>query len=135
MTPKIKQQFLDLAERFANHGKKHNFNTGFTTLPIEGKKMEVRLYFSDYNKKEWAVYFAIYSDHRKTIEVAQYSKKMSFGYLTTLKEMNFIILESTKKIEQLELNEVILDEENEQIKSQINVLQGQLDDLTKQLKS
>ncbi len=135
MTPKIKQQFLDLAERFANHGQKHNFNTGFSTLPIEGKKMEVRLYFSDYKKQEWAVYFALYSDHRKTIEVTQYSKKMSFGYLTTLKEMNFIILESTKKIEQLELNEVILDEENEQIKSQINVLQGQLDDLTKQLKS
>jgi hypothetical protein len=41
---------------------------------------------------------------------------------------------STKKILELESMEVVIDEENEQIKAKINVLQGQLLDLTKKLK-
>jgi len=59
---------------------------------------------------------------------------MSFGYLTTLKEMNFIILESTKEIEQLELKSVVIDEENEEIKSKINTLEENIEELRKSLK-
>ena len=133
MTQAIKNQFIELATRFANHGQKHDFNTGFTILPFEGKNMEVRVYFSDYTKKVWAVYFSMHGDHTKTIEVADFAKKMSFGYLTTLKEMSFMILESTQEIEQLELKEVDL--KNEFIKSKINELESNIQELQNQLKS
>jgi hypothetical protein len=135
MTTKIISEFIDLSKRYSFYGQNHNFMTGFTILPIEGTNMEVRVYFSDHTKKTWSVYFSILDDYKKTIEIADYSKTMSFGYLLTSKEIKLMVSAMTLEIEKLELKEVILDEENEQIKSQINVLQGQLDDLTKSLKS
>jgi hypothetical protein len=135
MTTKIILEFIDLAKRYSFYGQNHNFMTGFTILPIEGTNMEVRVYFADQTKKTWSVYFSIVDNYQKTIEIADYSKTMSFGYLLTSKEIKLMVSAMTLEIEKLELKEVILDEENEQIKSQINVLQGQLDDLTKSLKS
>jgi hypothetical protein len=135
MTTKIISEFIDLAKRYSFYGQKRNFMTGFTILSIEGTNMEVKVYFADHTKKTWSVYFSIVDNYQKTIEVAEYSKTMSFGYLLTSKEIKLMVSAITLEIEKLELNEVILDEENEEIKSKINELKGQLDDLRKQLKS
>jgi hypothetical protein len=135
MTPKITKQFLDLAQRFANHGHKHNFTSGFTKIKMEETNLEVNVYFSDFTKKDWSITFSMVNEYSKKIEVMNFSKSITFGYLMKTSEFNYIIEESTRKILELESIEFIVDEENEKIKSKINELQGQLHDLTKQLKS
>jgi hypothetical protein len=135
MTPKNTKQFLDLAQRFANHGHKHNFTSGFTKIKMEETNLEVNVYFSDFTKKDWSITFSMVNEYSKKIEVMNFSKSITFGYLMKTSEFNHIIEESTKKILELESIEFIMDEENEKIKSKINELQGQLHDLTKQLKS
>lgn len=135
MTTKITKQFLDLANRFANHGQKHHFTSGFTKIKIEDTNIEVNVYFSDYTKKDWSMTFSIVTEFSKKVEVQNFSKSIIFGYLMKTSELNYIIEESTRKILELESIEFIVDEENEQIKAKINELQGQLQDLTKQLKS
>lgn len=135
MTTKITKQFLDLANRFANHGHKHNFTSGFTKIKIEDTNIEVNVYFSDYTKKDWSMTFSIVTEFSKKVEVQNFSKSIIFGYLMKTSELNYIIEESTRKIQELESIEFIVDEENEKIKSKINELHGQLHDLTKKLKS
>lgn len=135
MTTKITKQFLDLAERFANHGKKHHFISGFTTIDIKETNIQIQVYFADYTKKDWSVYFSFITDYKKKIEVQDFSSKITFCHLMKTAEFNQIITESTKSIQELESMEIVIDEENEQIKAKINELQGQLQDLTKQLKS
>jgi hypothetical protein len=135
MTPKITKQFLDLAQRFANHGHKHNFTSGFTKIKTKDTNLEVNVYFSDFTKKDWSITFSMVNEYSKKIEVTNFSKSITFGYLMKTSEFNYIIEESTRKILELESIEFIVDEENEKIKSKINELQGQLHDLTKQLKS
>jgi hypothetical protein len=135
MTTKMTKQLLDLAKRFANHGHKHNFITGFTKIPLEDTNLQIRVYFSDQLENGCCVYFSFISDYQKSIEIQNWSKSITFGYMMTTSEFNQIIEASTKKILELESMEVVIDEENEQIKAKINDLQGQLLDLTKKLKS
>lgn len=135
MTQKMTKQFVDLAKRYALHGHKHHFTSGFTKIKIEDTNIEVNVYFSDYTKKNWSMVFSIETEFSKKVEVQNFSKSIIFGYLMKTSELNYIIEESTRKILELESIEFIADEENEQIKAKINELQGQLQDLTKQLKS
>lgn len=135
MTTKMTKQFLDLANRFALHGQKHNFSAGFTEITINNSNFIAKLYFSDNSLKEWSCYFQSEIDFFKKIEVQSFSSCITFCYLMKQSEFNEMMDIFTKKIQELESNKVLIDENNKRIQSKINQLEEQISELSKNLKS
>lgn len=133
MTPAITKQFIDLASRFAKHGIKKQFLSGLTTIQIDGKDdIQVKVYFGDTKKEIYSVFF--YKKYAKIIDVSDYSETITFNYKTTSRELSEIIKKANIKITELELTDDILDEENIKIKSEINTLEENIQELRKSLK-
>jgi hypothetical protein len=133
MTQKFSKQFVDLAKRYAEHGQKNNFITGFTTIQIEESNVEVKVYFSDYTKKDFAVYFSIKDNYQKKVEVHHFSQTINFNFLMNTSDFSHLIDEATTKICDLESVQIVLDEESEKIKSKISDLQSQIHELSQKL--